>query len=147
MPDGGQDHGEDRLEAETDQDRRANGDRDAKAAHALQEGGQEEGDGEHLQAAVAGKVGDRVADHADGADLVRQAVEQKRAPDDVEQVEGEEKRFDLRPGEDLPGAAEECHADDDGHDPTGGAGAHPSPFKCEHQDHDGQDGEKGEQPG
>lgn len=95
VPDGGQDHGEDGLETQADQDRRANGDRDAKAAHALQEGGQEEGDGEHLQAAVAGKMGDRLADHADGADLVCQAVEQERAPDDVKQVEGEEERFDL----------------------------------------------------
>ena len=92
-------------------------------------------------------MGDRVADHADSADLVCQAVEQERAPDDVEQVEGEEDRFDLRPGEDLPGAAEKCQADDDGHDPTGGAGAHPSPFKGEHEDHDGQDGKEGEQPG
>lgn len=147
MPDGGQNHREDGTKAQADEDRRANGHGNAKSAHALQEGGQEEGDGEHLQAAVAGKVGDRVADHADGADLVCQAVEQERAPDDVEQVEGEEDRFDLRPGEDLPGAAEECQADDDGHDPTGGAGAHPSPFKSQHEDHDGQDGQKGEQPG
>ena len=147
MPDGSQNHCEDGTKAQADEDRRANGDRNAKPTHALQKRGKQEGDGEHLQAAVAGKVGDRLADHADGADFVRQAVEQKRAPDDVEQVEGEEQRFDLRPGEDLPGAAKKNHTDDHSHDPTGGAGTHPSPFKGKHKNHDRQDGEKGQQPG
>ena len=49
MPDGGQNHRKDGTEAQADEDRRANGHGNAKSAHALQEGGEEEGDGEHLR--------------------------------------------------------------------------------------------------
>jgi len=71
----GQNHSNDWIKAQDDQDWCANSHWHAKSTHALQEGGEEEGNGEHLQAAVAGKVRDRVADHADGSDFVRQAVE------------------------------------------------------------------------
>ncbi len=90
---------------------------------------------------------DPFTDHADGAHFAGQAVKQERAPDDVEQFETEKSGFHTRPGQDLPGAAEEKQAHQRGHDPAGRAGAHTAPFENQHQHHHGQDWQKRKQPG
>ena len=83
MPDQRNGSGFQRLKSQADQERSRDSDRDAEPGHALQEGCEGEADDEQLQDVIFGEMGDRGPDAADGADLVRDLVQQQRGPDDV----------------------------------------------------------------
>ena len=107
MSDGGDDHSRQRRKAQPHQDRGDDRHRHTEAAHPLQKGGEHPTDNQRLHAAVGRQMRQGLPNGADGAGLIRHAIQQKGSPDDQQHIHGEQQRPRMRIGEEFRPGAEE----------------------------------------